>query len=69
MSDILLRADAGRSTITPLVDHVGALRAAFCVTRQEQPFAIDAIVILPDHLHAILSSPADDGRAMPMAAL
>jgi putative transposase len=45
---------------TALVDHVGALRAAFRVTRQERPFAIDAIVILPDHLHAILSLPADD---------
>ena len=45
---------------TALVDHVGALRAAFRVTRQERPFAIDAVVILPDHLHAILSLPADD---------
>ena len=45
---------------TALVDHVGALRAAFRVTRQERPFAIDAIVILPDHLHAILTLPADD---------
>ena len=43
---------------TALVDHVGALRAAFRVTGQERPFAIDAIVILPDHLHAILSLPA-----------
>jgi putative transposase len=28
---------------TALVDHVGVLRAAFRVTRQERPFAIDAI--------------------------
>ncbi len=45
---------------TALVDHVGVLRAAFRVARKERPFAIDAIVILPDHLHAILSLPADD---------
>src|SRR5438105_10478193 len=38
-----------------LVDHVGALRAAFRIARQKRPFAIDAIVILPDHLHAILT--------------
>ena len=45
---------------TALVDHVGVLRAAFRVARKERPFAIDAIAILPDHLHAILSLPADD---------
>jgi putative transposase len=45
---------------TALVDHVSVLRAAFRVARKERPFAIDAIVILPDHLHAILSLPADD---------
>jgi hypothetical protein len=28
------------------------LRAAFRKTRSEQPFAIDAIVVLPGHLHA-----------------
>ena len=39
-----------------LVEHIGALRAAFRVTRSERPFAIDAIVILPDHLHAIRPS-------------
>jgi putative transposase len=43
-----------------LVDHVSVLRAAFRAARKERPFAIDAIVILPDHLHAILSLPADD---------
>jgi putative transposase len=43
-----------------LVDHVGALRVAFHVARQERPFTIDAIVILPDHLHAIFTLPHDD---------
>jgi putative transposase len=45
---------------TALVDHVDALRLAFDVTRRERPFTIDAIVILPDHLHAILSLPEGD---------
>jgi putative transposase len=45
---------------TTLVDHVGVLRAAFRVARQERSFAIDAIVILPDHLHVILTLPQGD---------
>ena len=43
-----------------LVDHVDALRAAFRVARRERQFAIDAIAILPDHLHAILTLPPGD---------
>ncbi len=43
-----------------LVDHVAALRAAFRVGRRERPFTIDAIAILPDHLHAILTLPQGD---------
>ncbi len=43
-----------------LVDHVGELRAAFRVTKRERPFILDAIVVLPDHLHAILTLPVDD---------
>jgi putative transposase len=45
---------------TALVDHVGALRDAFREARRERPFSIDAVVILPDHLHAILSLPPGD---------
>jgi putative transposase len=45
---------------TALVDHIGPLRAAFRVARQERPFTLDAAVILPDHLHAILSLPEGD---------
>jgi putative transposase len=41
-----------------LVDHIDALRRALRVTRHERPFAIDVIVILPDHLHAMFSLPA-----------
>ncbi len=32
-----------------LVRHIGALREAVRVTRREQPFHIDAWVVLPDH--------------------
>ncbi len=43
-----------------LVDHMGALRMAFRIARQERLFTIEAIVILPDHLHAIWTLPSDD---------
>src|ERR1700692_789639 len=43
-----------------LVDHVGLLRTAFRKARDRKSFAVDAIVILPDHLHAILSLPPGD---------
>jgi putative transposase len=43
-----------------LIDHIASLRAAFRVTRKERPFSIDAIVILPDHLHAMLTLPSGD---------
>ena len=43
-----------------LVEHVDALRAAFRAARQERPFTIDAIVVLPDHLHTVFTLPQDD---------
>ena len=43
-----------------LVDHVGLLRTAFRSARERKPFAVDALVILPDHLHAILTLPSGD---------
>ena len=36
-----------------LVAYVDHLRAAFREVRRTRPFVIDAIVILPDHLHAV----------------
>ena len=43
-----------------LTTRIGALRTAFATTRRERPFHIDAIVILPDHLHAIWTLPEHD---------
>ena len=43
-----------------LIDYVDALRGAFRTTRRTHPFAIDALVILPDHLHVIMSLPEGD---------
>lgn len=43
-----------------LVREVERLRHAVRLTRQERPFAIDAWVVLPDHLHCIWTLPAGD---------
>jgi putative transposase len=43
-----------------LTDHIDLLREAFRDARHEQPFHIDAIVILPEHLHTIWTLPEDD---------
>jgi putative transposase len=43
-----------------LVDHIGSLRRAFRTTRREHPFAIDAMVVLPDHFHIVMTLPPDD---------
>jgi putative transposase len=45
---------------TLLVDHIAALREAVAATRQSYSFAIDAFVVLPDHLHAIWNLPPGD---------
>ncbi|MGH8076821.1 MAG: hypothetical protein ACREPE_05785 [Lysobacter sp.] len=36
------------------------MRVAFRYVRARHPFAVDAIVVLPDHLHAIVSLPEGD---------
>ncbi len=43
-----------------LVRHIDVLRSAFRRVRSERPFAMDAIVVLPEHLHAVFTLPAGD---------
>lgn len=43
-----------------LVRHVNVLRKAFQTVYARHPFRIEAIVVLPDHLHAIWTLPEDD---------
>ena len=43
-----------------LIDNVEALRAAVKKTRGSHPFSIDAVVVLPDHLHIVLTLPDGD---------
>src|ERR1700688_1567329 len=41
-----------------LVERIAALRSAFRAARNERPFAIDAVVVLPDHLHVVMTLPS-----------
>ena len=43
-----------------LTEHVRLLRQAFRDVRRRHPFTIEAIVVLPDHLHAIWTLPEGD---------
>jgi len=43
-----------------LMDYAATLREAFRQVRRRHPFHIDAVVILPDHLHTILTLPDGD---------
>ncbi len=43
-----------------LTEHIDLLRHAFRTVKQQRPFHIDAIVILPEHLHCILTLPEND---------
>jgi len=43
-----------------LVENFDLLRHAFRVTRHERPFSVDAVVVLPDHLHIVMTLPPDD---------
>jgi putative transposase len=43
-----------------LTEHVGILRDAFRTVKQAHPFQLDAIVILPDHLHTLWTLPEGD---------
>jgi putative transposase len=44
-----------------LTSHVDELRSAIRETRSRHPFSIDAIVVLPDHLHVVWTLPEGDG--------
>lgn len=43
-----------------LIDHIDLLRNAFHQVKATYPFNLDAIVVLPEHLHCIWTLPIDD---------
>ncbi len=47
---------------TLLLDEIDILREAVRLTRARRPFAIDAWVVLPDHMHAVWTLPRNDAN-------
>jgi putative transposase len=45
---------------TLLVDEIDALRNVLSQVKRNHPFKIDAMVVLPDHLHMLWTLPVDD---------
>jgi putative transposase len=43
-----------------LTDNIDALREATRLTQTRHPFTIDAMVVLPDHIHAVWTLPPGD---------
>ncbi|QSA97578.1 transposase [Methylococcus sp. EFPC2] len=43
-----------------LTKHMGLLRKSFKTVMEEKPFVIDAMVVLPDHLHCLWTLPPED---------
>jgi putative transposase len=45
-----------------LTTHIDLLRNAFRLTKARHAFVIDALVILPDHFHLLMTLPVDDAN-------
>jgi putative transposase len=43
-----------------LIRHADLLRLAFHKARAQRPFVVDAIVVLPEHMHCVWTLPPDD---------
>ena len=49
-----------RCGASALTDHIDLLREAYRVTAAEHPIRCDAMVVLPDHIHAVWTLPPGD---------
>ncbi len=49
-----------RRPVLATAEAVGVLRQAFRTVRSKHPFKVDAMVVLPDHLHCIWTLPPND---------
>ena len=47
---------------TLLVDHIDKLRDSINEVKRRHLFKLDAMVVLPDHLHAMLTLPENDNN-------
>ena len=51
---------AERNNNALLIDNIEQLRQAFRYVKQQRPFDINAVVVLPEHLHCIWTLPPGD---------
>ena len=51
---------AQRRPLLASAEAVEILRKAFSTVRTQRPFTLDAMVVLPDHLHCVWTLPPDD---------
>ena len=52
-------ADRGTKT---LIDHIDEFRTALKRVKANHPFHIDAMVVLPDHFHLLMTLPPEDAN-------
>ena len=45
---------------TLLVDEIDKLKVSFVAMKKRHPFVLDAMVVLPNHLHMLMTLPEDD---------
>jgi len=45
-----------------LTNYIEQLRESFRTVKRQYPFKVDAIVVLPDHLHTVWTLPAEDAH-------
>jgi putative transposase len=64
-SSYFLRFNLAERKKTLLTGHIDCLKGAMKRIQQRHPFVIDAVVILPDHLHAVWTLPPDDNDFAP----
>jgi putative transposase len=43
-----------------LTEHIDVLRAAFVYVKSKHPYYMEAVLVLPEHLHCILTLPDGD---------
>lgn len=56
-ASIFFTVALARRGSTLLVEEIDRLREAVAVVRAGRPFAVDAWVVLPDHMHAVWTLP------------
>ena len=55
-------AERGTRGAISLTEHFGILRDALRHVKSSHPFHIDAMVVLPDHFHLLMTLPPDDAN-------